>query len=69
MSQDPTYSAEEIRALAVAGVTLTSELSLEAVLQRVVDVARQQIGARYAALSVLSTGGSIDQFIVSGITD
>jgi signal transduction histidine kinase len=68
MTQGPAYSAEDIRALAEAGVTLTSELSLEAVLQRVADVAREQIGARYSALSVLSIGGAIAQFISSGIT-
>jgi signal transduction histidine kinase len=68
MTRDPTYSTEDIRALAEAGVTLTSELSVEAVLQRVADVAREQIGARYAALSVLSIGGSIEQFLSSGIT-
>jgi signal transduction histidine kinase len=68
MTQGPAYSAEDIRALAEAGVTLTSELSLEAVLQRVADVAREQIRARYSALSVLSIGGAIAQFISSGIT-
>ncbi|HVP05854.1 MAG TPA: GAF domain-containing protein [Dehalococcoidia bacterium] len=49
-------------------MTLTSELSLEAVLQKVVDVAHEQIGARYAALSVLGADGRIEQFITSGIT-
>jgi signal transduction histidine kinase len=68
MRQRPAYSAEDIRSLAEAGVTLTSNLSLETVLQRVADVAREQMGARYAALSVLSTAGVIEQFISSGIT-
>lgn len=65
----PAYSAEDIRALAEAGVTLTSELSLETVLQRVADVAREQIGAKYAALSVLNTSGVIEQFLSSGISE
>lgn len=69
METQPTYSIEDIRALAEAGISLTSELSLRAVLQKVVDVARDNIGARYAALSVLTEDGRIEQFISSGITD
>lgn len=68
MDSQRAYSAEDIRALAGAGASLTSEHSLEAVLQKVVDVAREHIGARYAALSVLSSEGEIEQFISSGIT-
>lgn len=68
MTRKPRYSIEDIRAIAGAGVTLASELSLETVLQSVADVARQQMGARYAALSVLGLGGAIDQFISSGIS-
>ncbi len=68
MAMDSTYSAEDIRGLLEASVNLTSELSLDAVLQKVVDVARDQIGARYAALSVLTGDGEIGQFISSGIT-
>jgi two-component system, NarL family, sensor histidine kinase DevS len=69
METQPTYSIEDIRALAEAGISLTSELSLTAVLQKVVDVARASIGARYAALSVLTEDGGIEQFLSSGITD
>jgi signal transduction histidine kinase len=65
----PAYSIEDIRALAEAGISLTSELSLRAVLQKVVDVARHNIGARYAALSVLANDGRIEQFLTAGITD
>jgi two-component system sensor histidine kinase DevS len=68
MAAKATYSADDIRALAEASVSLTSELSLDTVLQKVVDVAREQIGARYAALSVLNAGGEIERFIASGIT-
>lgn len=68
MTTKPTYSAEDIRGLLEASVSLTSELSLDAVLQKIVDVARQQIGARYAALSVLTADGEIGQFLSSGIT-
>ena len=59
---------EELRALTEAGVALTSELALETVLQRVVDIARELIGARYAALSVLGPSGEITRFITSGVS-
>lgn len=69
MSTDRAYSADDIRALVEASVSLTSELSLDNVLQKVVEVAREQIGARYAALSVLNSEGEIGQFITSGVTE
>jgi GAF domain-containing protein len=57
---------KELRALTEAGVTLTSELALETVLQKVVDIARELIGARYAALSVIGPNGEITRFITAG---
>jgi signal transduction histidine kinase len=59
---------DELRALTDAGVTLTSELALETVLQRVADLARGLVGARYAALSVLGPSGEITRFITSGMS-
>ncbi len=49
-------------------MTLTSELALEKVLQKVVDIARELVGARYAALSALGPSGEITRFITSGIS-
>jgi two-component system, NarL family, sensor histidine kinase DevS len=69
MASERVYSADDIRALVEASVSLTSELSLDPVLQKVVEVAREQIGARYAALSVLNSDGEIGQFITSGVTE
>ena len=69
MGKGETYSAEDIRALIEASVSLTSELTLDTVLQKVVDVARAQIGAKYAALSVLDGDGGIQRFVTSGITE
>lgn len=69
MTPERTYSAEDIRGLVEASVSLTSELTLDTVLQKVVDVARGQIGARYAALSVLNGDGGIQRFVTSGITE
>lgn len=58
-----------LRALNAAGMSLTSELDSAAVLQRVVDQAREVASARYAALGVFDQGGTVEQFITSGITD
>lgn len=64
-----SYTAEDIRALVEAGIALTSELSLGGILQKLVDVARRQAGARYAAISVLDEKSDIAEFVTSGITD
>jgi signal transduction histidine kinase len=69
MLKNQTYSADDIRALMEASLGLTSELSLDAVLQNVVDVARTQLRAKYGALSVLDAGGGVARFITSGITE
>ena len=63
---DTTFA--DLRALTEAGLSLTSELSLDAVLQKVVDMARRQAGARYAALSVLGEDGEIERFVCSGMS-
>lgn len=58
----------QLEALLEASMTITAELELDRVLQRIVDLARSLIGARYAALGVPGPGGSLDKFIVSGVT-
>jgi signal transduction histidine kinase len=61
--------SEQLRALHQAALTLTTELDLGIVLQRVVDLSRALTQARYGALGVLDEGGErIDQFITSGMT-
>ena len=58
------------RRLIDAGMALASELSLEPVLQRIVELAVELTGARYGALGVLGPdGASITSFITVGITD
>src|SRR5436190_17986496 len=60
---------ERFERLLTAGVEIFAEHSLERVLQRVVDAAREVVGARYAALGVLSPDGtSLVQFVTSGIS-
>ncbi len=59
---------EELLALHGAGLDVTAELSLDMVLNKVVERARTLVGARYGALSVVNEDGSIQTFITSGIT-
>lgn len=47
---------------------VTSELSLDAVLQKVADLSRGLVGASYSALGVLGPDGKLVQFITSGIS-
>lgn len=51
-----------------AGIALTGELSLPAVLKRIVDLASEVCGARYGALGVLTPDGKrIEEFITTGM--
>jgi signal transduction histidine kinase len=61
-------SEHRLRALLDAGIAVTSELSLDAVLQRLVETAAELTGARYAALGVIDRAGKgLERFIVTGI--
>jgi signal transduction histidine kinase len=58
------------KALVEAGIAVSSELSLEAVLQRIVEAAAELTGARYAALGVIDrTGAGLERFLVTGIDE
>ncbi len=59
-----------LRALVAAGIALSSELSLDDLLQRLVESAASLTGARYAALGVIDPGGrQLERFITHGIDD
>jgi signal transduction histidine kinase len=60
--------ATRLRALNIAGISLTSELDSGTVLQRVADQAREVADAKYAALGVFDEHGEVEQFITSGIS-
>ena len=60
--------AERLEALHIASIALTTEHELRPVLQKVVDLSRELIHARYGALGILDDSGErIDQFITSGM--
>ena len=63
-----TLSEKRLRALVEAGVALTSELSLDALLQRLVEAAAELTAARYAALGVIDRSGSeLERFLTTGL--
>jgi signal transduction histidine kinase len=51
-----------------SGLVLHAELSLEAVLQRLVELAAELTQAQYGALGVLGADGRIAQFVTTGIS-
>jgi signal transduction histidine kinase len=68
MPSDTSPSDQDLR-LIEAGMVLASERSLEAVLQRIVELAVELTRARYGALGVLAPDGeSIEEFVTVGIT-
>jgi signal transduction histidine kinase len=56
------------RRLIETGIAITSELSLDAVLQRIVEASAQLTGAKYAALGVIDRSGrALERFLTTGI--
>ncbi len=65
-----SVSEGRLRALFEAGLAVSSELSLEALLRRLVEAAAELTGARYAALGVIdASGAELEQFVTHGIDD
>ena len=60
---------ERLATLHKASLELVGDLSLDVVLHRIVNLARAQAGARYAALGLLREDEQIDRFIPVGMTD
>jgi signal transduction histidine kinase len=61
-------ASDRTRGLVEAGIALTSELSLDALLQRVVEAAADITGARYAALGVIDQSGrELERFVTTGV--
>ena len=66
--QDATR--ERLRGLVEAGIALSSELSLDALLQKLVETAAELTGARYAALGVIDrTRTGLERFVTTGIDE
>jgi signal transduction histidine kinase len=65
-----TAEDARLQALIEAGTVVASGLDLDAVLRRLLDLARAMTGARYAAMGVLDASGArIERFVAAGVSD
>ena len=59
---------DRLRVLVDTGIALSSELSLDALLQQLVEKAALLTGARYAALGVIDqSGAALERFLTTGV--
>jgi signal transduction histidine kinase len=65
--QEPVSPA--LRAVSDAVLAVAAQRSVEEVLQRLVDSARELAGARYAALGIPDDTGGFRRFLVAGMSD
>jgi signal transduction histidine kinase len=65
----PERLSPALKAVSDAMLAVASKLSVEEVLQRLVDSARELAGARYAALGIPDGEGGFRRFLVSGMSD
>lgn len=61
--------ASQLELVGSAVIAVTEQLGIDTVLRRIVDLARELAGARYAALGVPNDRGEIERFITSGLSD
>jgi len=63
-------SATKLRELIDASIALNSELSLDNLLQKIVETAASLTGARYAALGVIDeSGAALERFVTTGVDE
>jgi signal transduction histidine kinase len=66
----PLEQLGRFRTLVDAGIALSSELSLDALLQRIADTAAELTSARYCALGVIDQSGhALERFLTTGIDE
>lgn len=65
--QELEERTRQLTALNQATIAIAGELSLDRVLQKIVDSARDLVGATYAALGVPNSDGGMEAFIHSGM--
>ncbi len=70
MNRPDSLVAGRLRAVVAAGIAVSSELSLDGVLQRIIEGAAELTGARYAALGVIDRSGEqLERFITHGVDE
>ena len=68
MDTDPQALQNRLLALHQASLELVQEISLQTLLERITELAREQVGARYAALGVVDSNGELVRFITIGMS-
>jgi signal transduction histidine kinase len=66
-AQEVMSTQGRLRGLLRANHLVTGDLSLSAVLRRIVEAARELVGAQYAALGVVAPTGGLAEFVHSGM--
>src|SRR2546423_437023 len=62
--------SDRLRTLLETGIAISSELSLDTVLERIVEAAAALTGARYAALGVIDRSGTaLERFVTTGFDE
>ena len=61
------YVQRQTAGLVKAGLALASELDLDALFERIADLAREVVGASYGAVGVVGENGLLLRFVYSGI--
>jgi signal transduction histidine kinase len=64
----PEITDRALLAAYEASLAVASEINVESLLQRIVDLARGLVDARYAALGVINIDGRIESFFTSGLS-
>lgn len=67
--EDAALDERRLRGLIEVGRSLVAELDLETVLERLLAMARELTGGRYAALAITAPDGSVERFLFSGVND
>lgn len=68
-AQDVLNTQGRLRGLLLATRAISSDLSLPVLLQRIIESARDLVGARYGALGVLGSDQQLEEFITVGLDD
>src|SRR5512143_1452123 len=65
----PEQLRAQLGAFNEATLTITADLAIDRVLQRIVHLARELANARYAALGIPDGHGGLEQFLISGLDE
>lgn len=69
-AQETLRTQERLRGLLQANQSIVGDLDLPVVLRRIVEAARDLVGAQYAALGVIAPDGSgLEEFVHTGMAD